>query len=496
MSESKKSTKKLSKFVSETNFEDVPEEVIEKTKLLVLDTIGCSLAGSQTDQGSITANLMEELGGEPTSTVLANKYKISSTNAAFVNAKMSNALDFDDAFMNRTHFAGQNIFSPLAVGEKVGATGKDFITAIALGYDISARFVISTGPWDEFHMGDQRDIPKFEEVSPGLQQIQSVFGAAAATSKILGLERSGIENAWGIAGSSAPMCNTKFEPPKFYFMTKYQEFGFIAQTAIMSALLAERGYDSPKNIFDDPGGFYQKLGLDKGKFSYDHFTRKMGEKWWIMKSQIKYYPVCRWTNGLAYCMEKIVGRENIKPDQIEKIIAKSFPLFFKPAYVNQDPRGGPDTQFSVPHAIAMVAFGVEPGLEWHISKWVENPEVENFRKKVEIEYNPEFKEVYEEYTSEELKSIYNAHGFRRIPHIVKVKTKEEEFTEKTYYAPGDPWTSETKSESEDIVEKFRKNANNISRPPNNWEQKIEKIIDKTTNLEQIDNLNELTELFF
>jgi 2-methylcitrate dehydratase len=143
MNSAGKITRTLASFIVETSFEDLPSNVVQKTKQLILDTIGCALGGYLTDLGTICSKIVMDLGGNSESTLIGSGKKTSCVNAGYVNAKMANALDCDDVFYNYSHFASPIIAAALAVGEREEASGKNVLNAVALGYDATARVGLS-----------------------------------------------------------------------------------------------------------------------------------------------------------------------------------------------------------------------------------------------------------------------------------------------------------------------------------------------------------------
>lgn len=132
-------TKTLVEFLLRTQFEDLPEEVVTCTKRVILDTIGVSLAGFTTDIGTILTGMVKDLGGKPESTIIGSGEKSSCLNAAMANAKMANALDCDDTFLNYSHLSPICVHSALSVAERENLSGRDFLLAVALAYDLTAR---------------------------------------------------------------------------------------------------------------------------------------------------------------------------------------------------------------------------------------------------------------------------------------------------------------------------------------------------------------------
>ena len=132
-------TEALADYIVNTTYDQFPQSAIEIAKLAIIDSIGCTVAGSKTDIGIAVIDYANSLGGRTESPLLGTEIKTSSTNAAFVNAEMANALDLDDTYPFASHIGSTVVQPAIAVGCAQHSTGKDFLTAIIIGYEVTAR---------------------------------------------------------------------------------------------------------------------------------------------------------------------------------------------------------------------------------------------------------------------------------------------------------------------------------------------------------------------
>ena len=276
-------TEELANFVTQAKFSDLPADVSCEMKRVTLDSIGCAVNGLSTDRGEIAVELARKLGGPPESTIIGTNDKVSSVNAAFANGELTNALDYD-AF-GEGHDAPIVIPAALAVGESVSAPGKEFILAIALGLEISARLK------EEFMA------PVTEGPERGKMRWPSVQGygvislaAAAGVGKILNLNREKMTNAIGIAGCICPPhIVRKFRDTAPVRMTKYGSSGWGAHAGVTAALLAEMGYTGDTDLFEGEYGFWRYMGREKWKTA-DEVLDGLGTKWRCHHITYKQYP--------------------------------------------------------------------------------------------------------------------------------------------------------------------------------------------------------------
>ncbi|MEJ2716855.1 MAG: MmgE/PrpD family protein, partial [Deltaproteobacteria bacterium] len=133
-------TKAFCEFVHRPTFDDLPEAAVEQVKDYMLDSIGCTLASYAVPEGVLIAKMGKEFGTGSDGTVLPTGQRTSAVAASYVNCKLCNFIDFDETLYNYYHVGGVPLFSALHAAEKTGASGKDLITAVALGYEFAYRF--------------------------------------------------------------------------------------------------------------------------------------------------------------------------------------------------------------------------------------------------------------------------------------------------------------------------------------------------------------------
>lgn len=487
------STQKVAQWIAGTEWTDLSNEAKKWTKNLILDTIGVTLGAQKTKTQEVLRETLKPIGNKGQSTVIGSEYKISPPIASFINTKLSNMLDFDDCFANNTHFAGESIFPALSVGESIDCTGKDLITAVALGYEVTARFCCGMGP-NTMSLNDGR----LERPSSAAGMLSyTVLASTTAVSKILDLDWKEIAMAWGIATSAAPMSNTQFDSKSYWLpMVKYNEYGFSGFLSTLAPKFAQKGYTAPRNVFDDPEGFYQRIGLEEGSFDHEAFTKGLGDRdFFITETQIKHYPCCRWSNGPVDLFKNIIEDEKLDPEEIRNVTVKGHPNLGRAAWKNRNPKSNPATQFSVPHCMAMIAYNIEPGPKWHEKEVANDSKIKDFRKKVDSKYNPKFEDFYHDYLKNANdESNYNGYGFKKIPHKVIVKSDENTFERSAVWTIGDSWTTETTTTESQLKDKFRTNARYNWSNSDIGDEKINEIIKMTLNLEEITQLTGYTSL--
>jgi 2-methylcitrate dehydratase PrpD len=186
-------TQELAKFCSELKFHQLPEEVIDRVKYFFLDFIGVACRGSQEDSSQSMFRFVRETGsGNRGGVVIGTKERAPFVYAALANGTSSHAIEMDDVNNESSLHPGVVVFpAALATSEMVGETGKKFIEAVVLGYEVMIRLGKALGPENSY----KRGFHPTGTCGP--------FGSSVAASKILGLGEKGLLSALGIAGSQA-----------------------------------------------------------------------------------------------------------------------------------------------------------------------------------------------------------------------------------------------------------------------------------------------------
>ena len=236
---------KLAEYILSENYKRITSDVIDMVKLATLDSIGCILGAHTSQIGKIVTEVFYNLGGSKESKIIGTRYQTSCMNASFVNSTLANVLDFDDTYLWFGHPGATVIPPAIAVGEKTNANGKDILLATLLGYEVSTRIGLGVIPTEK----------RLNSVW-GIGTWQTI-GSVVAAAKLMKLNRKEIVNALGIAGSNAPVPSVmktvwgSFGPT----MVK-NNYGCAAAVGVLAALLAEKGFNGPKDIFDGDSGFW------------------------------------------------------------------------------------------------------------------------------------------------------------------------------------------------------------------------------------------------
>ncbi len=231
-------TRALAEYVVKTTYADLPQEAVTRVKRAVLDTLGVMVAGSAEECAAIAAEIVASEGGKPVATVIGRGFSAPARSAALVNGVSAHALDYDDVTTSmRGHPSPPLLPAVLAVGEEVNASGRDLITAYLAGFEVQCKVGRGLG---------QSHYPHGWHATSTL----GTLGAAVAAAKLYGLDVEHLQMALGIAASLSSGSRQNFGT-----MTKPLHPGAAAQSGVMAAQLAARGYTADAAIIETPLGF-------------------------------------------------------------------------------------------------------------------------------------------------------------------------------------------------------------------------------------------------
>ena len=236
-------TKKLAHFEAETRMEDIPQEALTVAQRGITDCIGVIFPGSLEPQGKIIRDYVRKMGGVAESSIIGSDLKTSPYLAALANGTMGHALDYDD-MGGFGHPSVVLVPAVLAIGESMGASGKDILTAYVVGFEVAA--CLRQQLWTHYLRG-WHATGNFGSL-----------GAGAAVARLLKLDVHQVRMVLGIAASLAGGLRQNFGT-----MTKPLHAGQAAANGIKAALLTQAGFTADENIIETPLGFVKVFGHDQ-----------------------------------------------------------------------------------------------------------------------------------------------------------------------------------------------------------------------------------------
>lgn len=452
-------TARLAEYGAAVNFGMLPDEVVQHTKLLILDTIGAGLWGSTLNWGKIVAQILNDFGSIPCASVWGTSERASPPDAALANGTFCHGFELDDIHKNALlHVGAVTVVPALAIAHKryTGrpVSGAELIAAIVAGCEIGARVGLISG---------------LAQLKQGFHAAArtGVFCASGTAANILRLPENRFIHALGIAGSQA----AGLMAAQHGAMVKRMHLGRAAQSGIYAAILAQREFTGIDNVFDAAyGGFFSVLPVDLDSQSVLAGLQKNYE---ILNVGFKPYSSCAGTHtSIDAVLELMERHSDIHPDSIDRVEIIM-------ATVNKNHVGWYYEPKSVTAAQMNVGYCVAVALR-HGKVFVESftPEAIRDRDTIDIAQR----------VVSDASAKYDELGLDgRYAVQVKISlTNGSRFTAEKKNPKGSNMEPLSK---EEVVLKFKRLAGKVIS-----EEKVDSILNLIRDLEKIDDVNELDTL--
>lgn len=368
----------LAAWVSRTDFSDLPPDVIEATKLRVLDVIGLALAGASTDFGRSTRAAAVAMSGSGPARILGFDDRVGVAAAAFANGAFSQALEFDDTHNESiVHMSSPAVTAALALADLKTVSGRDLITAIALGNEISCRVgSVSSG---ELHKRGFHPTGLF-----------ATFGAAYLAGKLLGLKTDELACAAGIAGSFA---SGLLECWVDGTQTKFLHPGWSGQSGIVAALLAQAGTTGPAEVFEGRWGLFAAHVQDPAAHrDFARLCEGLGEHWESRNSSFKPFPAAHVLHPYISAILRL--RDRIPLAQVERIecpvAAFIVGIVCEPASEKCAPASDSHGRVSLAYSLAEALYTGSLGRNAYSAQSRSNPDILALARKVHHWVDPDY----------------------------------------------------------------------------------------------------------
>jgi 2-methylcitrate dehydratase PrpD len=327
-------TRQLARFVAEADYARLPPEVVEATRIFVLDDLAAGCAGAQTPWAEMVAGLAHETSSGPC-TVFGRPWTTSPAYAALVNGVMIGGFEVDHPFTpGSCHPSGAVFPAVLAMAEREGRDGRALITAVAAGYELLCRVGLAATRAVE----DERGFH-----GPGTN---AAFGAAAGAAKAGGLTEDGILNALGIAGSHGGGLGEFFREGA---MTKRLHLGRGAQMGVECALLAGRGFTGPSTVLEGSHGFLRAYSPSPKP---ELLVEGLGERYVMLGLTLKAYPCHISFHAVIDGIQRFRRAYAIQPEAITSIRVASGARMMEERFADRGPATLMGAQYSLPWSLA------------------------------------------------------------------------------------------------------------------------------------------------
>ncbi len=330
----------LAAFAEGLNLGDVPETVIARAKLHILDCFGIALASTTFEFAQRTANALRGLAGEGDYPAIGMPLSLPLRDQVLLNGTLVHGLDYDDTHTAGViHASASALATALGQGLKYGASGADLLVAYLVGVETTAR--IGTAARGGFHSRGHHPTG-----------LVGAFGATLAAGKLAGQPARKMAEAQGIALS---MAAGSLEFLSDGAWTKRIHPGWAGVAGITATALAGEGFEAPSKPYEGRYGLFNlHLGANNDA-DLSLCTAGLGQVWELEQVGFKPYPACHFNHAFADAALQMRA-DGIVADQIERITALIHPTQAEvvciPEADKQRPASAYQAQFSIPYIVA------------------------------------------------------------------------------------------------------------------------------------------------
>ncbi len=448
-------TAKMSQWAASLEFAHLSSDAVYQAKRFLLDSLGCALGGFQQHDVKIALEVLGEIAGPGSATVIGTGKRIDSVSASLANALMVRCMDYNDIYWKQDPSHPSDIFpAAIACCERARSNGKELIVGLVLGHEFEMRLC--------------------EAAFPGIRErgwhhaTLTAFVSPIVAGRALHLTWEQIQHAIGISASRH--CTLGAVTAGKLTMMKNAVDPMATQSGVLAALLAEKGYSGPEHVIDGKEGLTHVFGPD---WKLHLLTEGLGESWRITQCGMKAFPTEALTHTPISAVLDLVKTNDLGADQIQKVqirsLARAADILSDPS--KYDPHTKETADHSLPYVIAaaIVERQVTPA-QFTMEKIMDSKIREQLNK-VEVVADPEIEKVFP--------------ALQRV--IVHIDTTDgRSFSKQLDYPKGDPRNPLTDLE---IEEKFEALADGVLT--RGAQRRVKEAV---WNLEHVDSVSDLMAL--
>jgi len=445
----------LARFSAQLQFIDIPAAVVEHMKLSVLDSIGVCVHGVTLPWTRHVQAMVEAEEAKPEASIYGSGKKTSVANAVLVNSTAGHAFELDDIHKESIIHPGSLALPvALAIAESKGnASGRDVLTAMIAGYEVGAR------------VGNAATVRLLlKGFHP--QGTSGVFTATAAAARMLGLDAQGTLHAFGIAGSQAGGLMAAQEGA----MVKRFHSGRAAQSAVYSALLAQRGFTGIEDVLEAAYGGYLVTHSDQP--APQKLTAGLGTTWETLNVGYKPYAAVTSIHTALDALTDIMRVHKLTADDIASVETGLSQATFLHCAWEYKAQGVTAAQMNLYYGLAMIALDGTAFVDQYREERLSDPRVLAFVPRISAKIDPDIEAM--------------GAAFRHAARV-KVTTRDGRiFQGELLNRRG---SAENPLQAADIDHKFRQVVRACLAP-----EKIERVVTLVRDLDKLESLTELLQI--
>ncbi len=447
-------TRELAAFAAGLSYADLGPDLVSVLKNCLLDAVGCALYGLSLPWSRIVCDWVTEQAGKREATLWGRAFRGPCANVTLGLGTMIHSFDFDDYHNAKIHPAAPVVPAAVGVGERLGASGRQVLTAMAAGYETMIRVSLATGPNAARLRGWH------------LTGTTGTFGAAAAAGRLLGLSPEQMASALGLAGTQSAGLWAFLADGA---MSKRFHPGRAGQSGVMAAFLARAGFHGPTRILEaDDGGFCRAMSDDS---DLSAVTRDLGTVYRSAEVHIKPYACCASSHSAVDAVLELQRTGEFRADQVDAVTVKTARGVIVQCGFPYRPEGVVQAQMSLQYIMAVALLDGAAQVAQFAEDRLADPRVLDLARRVGFELDPDIEKIYPE----------------RFANRVEVILKDgRRFETRVDFARG---SSGHPLGFEQVADKFRSMAAQALSP-----QAAEGVVETIASLETLKQIRKLTRL--
>jgi 2-methylcitrate dehydratase PrpD len=444
-------TKKITSFCSEVTFSDIPADVAEYAKLILLDTLGAILCASNPKYtaGKILTDFVRSIGGVEEAIVIGKGFKSTCTNAALVNGTLGYYCDIEAYDPQAVvHSAPAVVPACMAIAERDRLNGRQLLLAMIMGIDICCRISLALNPRVLYERG-------FHPTS-----VAGTIGAAAAAGRLLKLNSNQYPIALGLAGQQTSGLLAWKEDRSEH--SRPLNCGVAAKNGLTAALLAKLGFGGPSDIFQGIYNIFRAYSSE-GERSLEAVLSNLGTEYLLMEHAFKQYACCAFLHPGLDAMLSLMEEHDLQSKNIDTIVLR-FPKSGTELIAGTQLRS-----HSAQYIFPIAAFSKQVLIDDILQDRCLESEIERLMKRMSVKGDETLDVGYP----------------KNYPSIVEIDTTDKKrLLRRVDHAAGTPQNPFTRYEIED---KFFKLSDHIIE-----ESTKKEIRDLTLNIEYVSDVSQLS----
>jgi len=450
-------TRAIAQFIAQLRYEDIPDEVITRIKLLILDALGCALYGSGLEWSRILRTALVQLDATKACRVWGTSERLSAPHAALINGSLVQSFELDDVHRQGVLHVGAVTLPPLlAVTElRPDMSGPDLLRAAVAGYEIGPRVGKCMGP---------------EHIGQGWHSgaTVGVFSAVSGAASALRLTAEQAVHALGIAGTQA----SGLMAAQYGAMVKRMHAGRAAQSGLYGALLAEAGYTGIVDVFESPyGGFCTTFSRSNDRFNLDELSWELGRQWETLRISLKFYSCVASNHTTLDAIRMLQAKTPFSADDVASIVVHGSQVTVEHVGWPYQPRGLVSAQLNLPFCVATLLLEGDAFVDQFTDAVVDDGRRIALSKRVSVVHDPSITERGSNYR-----------------HMVRVEVHLKNGTNLKQTVEAPRGSEKSFASEADIVQKFKKLATHAV-----GEAKAEAIINLVFGAEKLTRAEEIVQ---